>query len=160
MKLFRWYGFTRLGIIANISKPSKWLSAAIYQQENERLSLIDASTRVILNYEAKWIICIIYIYIYMNEERTIFIKTLGALRAPLGFYEYCTLYLIIFLFLDIHFEERRWHRPQTASNRQHVSEYWANSQNVVLGVQNVGWSAQNAAPGLGKAGLSSQNAGL
>ena len=76
------------------------------------------------------------------------------------FYEYCTLYLIIFLFLNIHFEERRWHRPQTASNRQHVSEYWATSQNVVLGVQNVGWSAQNAGPGLGKAGLSAQNAGL
>ena len=44
---------TRLGIIRIISEPSKWLSAAIYQQENVRLSLIDASMRAILNYEAK-----------------------------------------------------------------------------------------------------------
>ena len=53
MKLFRRYEFTKLKIIRSISDPSKWLSAAIYQQENERLSLIDASTRAILNYETK-----------------------------------------------------------------------------------------------------------
>ena len=53
MKLFRRYEFTRLRIIRSISEPSKWLSAAIYQQENVRLSLIDASMRAILNYEAK-----------------------------------------------------------------------------------------------------------
>ena len=66
MKLSRRYEFTRLEIMRTISRknclneycrimlePSKWLFAAIYQQENERLSLIDASMRAILNYEAK-----------------------------------------------------------------------------------------------------------
>ena len=46
------------------------------------------------------------------------------------------------------------HRPQTASDGQEVSEYWATSQNAVLGVQNVGLSAQNAGLGFEKAGLS------